>query len=980
MNGLQSEIEEIGREIFSRMAGARPSLFSQSNVTGLLLNWSMRREELKTQLFRLVDVLPALGSNSEIAQHISEYLGGDAAGLSMGLRRLLQWVTRAPALAGPLTRGAVRRMARSFILAERPETALAKLRAMRDRSLGFTVDLLGEAAVSEREATAYAGKYLELIEILADAASTWPHSELLDRDDRGPIPIVNVSVKVSALYSQIKPEAPKDSIERLAARMRPLLRSGKTRNVFINFDMEMYSLKELTLRLFKTLLSEEEFSEYRDTGIALQAYLRETSGDLDQLIQWAKERRTRVTVRLVKGAYWDTETILARQRRWPVPVYEDKHETDVAYERLVRRMLENTEVLDCAFATHNVRTIAACIAAARQLGLPARRMEFQMLYGMAEPVKEALSKMGYRVREYCPLGETLPGMAYLVRRLLENTSNEGFLRARFTENKSPQILLRDPAAVSSVIHSEQESGFHNEPNADFSRADLREQMAKSMQDVRAKLGAFHPLLIGEADVRSGQEILSTNPANPNEIVGRVETAGRVEVDLAVSAAAEAFECWRDTEVEARARIVERAAALLSQRRFELAALEVYETGKTWTESDADVCEAIDFCRYYASEMRRLSRGQLSVPGEEIRYAYIPRGVAAVIAPWNFPLAILCGMTTAALVTGNAVIMKPSGQSSVIGSVFGRILREAGVPPAIVNCLPGAGSEIGSALVEHPKVVLIAFTGSREVGLRIWEAAGRTRPGQGQLKKVVCEMGGKNAVIVDEDADLDEAVPGIIASAFGYQGQKCSALSRLIVLPRIRERVIRRLIHATESLRMGEPAEPAVSVGPLIDKAAYDRVRRVIEAGKREATLAFEAPVAQVAGWFVGPTIFTGVAPDSWLAQEEIFGPVLSVIDAADLDEALRVANGTSYALTGGFYSRSPLRIERAKAALQVGNLYINRAITGALVARHPFGGFGMSGSGTQAGGPHYLLNFLFPKVVAENVIRRGSAPQQPKGE
>ena len=405
-------------------------------------------------------------------------------------------------------------------------------------------------------------------------------------------------------------------------------------------------------------------------------------------------------------------------------------------------------------------------------------------------------------------------------------------------------------------------------------------------------------------------------------------------------------------------------------------LKCIETGKTWPEADADVCEAIDFSRYYAGEMCRLACGKLHVPGEEIWHEYIARGVAAVIAPWNFPLAILCGMTTAALVAGNTVIMKPSGQSAVIAAVFGRILREAGVPPGAINCLPGSGSEIGSALVEHPEVAIIAFTGSREVGLRIWEAAGRTRPGQTQLKKVVCEMGGKNAVIVDDDADLDEAVPGIVASAFGYQGQKCSALSRLIVLPRVRERLIRRVIEATESLRMGDPADPAVSVGPLIDQAAHDRVRGVIEAGRREATLAFEAPVTERTGWFVGPTIFTGVAPDSRLAQEEIFGPVLSVIDAVDLDEALRIANGTPYALTGGCYSRSPRRIERVKSAFRVGNLYINRGITGALVARHPFGGFGMSGGGTKAGGPDYLLNFLFPKVVAENVIRRGSAPQQ----
>jgi RHH-type transcriptional regulator, proline utilization regulon repressor / proline dehydrogenase / delta 1-pyrroline-5-carboxylate dehydrogenase len=429
-------------------------------------------------------------------------------------------------------------------------------------------------------------------------------------------------------------------------------------------------------------------------------------------------------------------------------------------------------------------------------------------------------------------------------------------------------------------------------------------------------------------------------------------------------------------VEARARILERAAALLSQRRFELAALEVFETGKTWREADADVCEAIDFCRYYAGEMCRLACAKLHVPGEEICHGYIGRGVAAVIAPWNFPLAILCGMTTAALAAGNAVIMKPSGQSAVIAAVFGRILREAGVPPGAINCLPGSGSEIGSALVEHPGVAIIAFTGSREVGIGIWEAGGRTHPGQAHLKKVVCEMGGKNAVIVDEDADLDEAVPGIVSSAFGYQGQKCSALSRLIVLPRVRERLIRRVIEATESLRMGDPADPAVSVGPLIDQAAHERVRGIIEAGRREATLAFETPVTERAGWFVGPTIFTGVAPDSRLAQEEIFGPVLAVIDAADLAEALRIANSTPYALTGGCYSRSPRRIERVKSAFRVGNLYINRGITGALVARHPFGGFGMSGGGTKAGGPDYLLNFLFPKVVAENVIRRGSAPQR----
>jgi RHH-type proline utilization regulon transcriptional repressor/proline dehydrogenase/delta 1-pyrroline-5-carboxylate dehydrogenase len=978
MNGLQSEIEKIGKEIFTRMAGARANVFSPSNVTGLLLNWSMRQEQLKTQLFRLVDVLPALGSNAEIARHIAEYLGDESAGLSTAFRGALRWATRVPSLAGPLAHWAVRQMARAFILSEGAKTALPKLRAMRDHSMAFTVDLLGEAALSEKESEVYAARYLELMAVLADAAAGWPHSGLLDSDDRGPIPAVNVSVKISALYSQSKPEALEDSIKRLRDRLLPLMRLAKARGVFINFDMEMYSLKELTLGLFTTLLSEEEFGDYPHVGIAIQAYLRETPADLDQLVGWARKRGTRVTVRLVKGAYWDTETILARQRCWPVPVYEQKYETDAAFERLARQLLENTDVIDCAFATHNVRTIAACLAEARRLHLPIGRIEFQMLYGMAEPVKEALVRMGYRVRQYCPLGQTLPGMAYLVRRLLENTSNEGFLRATFSEKTSPRSLLRAPTTLIRATRSEPEVGFHNEPQADFSRAELREKMAKSVREVREKLGAHYPLLISGSEGRSGKEILSRNPAKAEEIVGRVEAAGIAETDLAITAAWSAFASWRDTAVEIRTQILERTAALLRQRRFELAALEIYETGKTWREADADVCEAIDFCRYYSGEMRRLAHGELTVPGEEIRYEYIARGVAAVIAPWNFPLAILCGMTTAALVAGNPVIMKPSGQSTVIAVVFGQILREAGVPPEIVHCLPGSGSQIGSALVEHPKVALVAFTGSRAVGLRIWEAAGRTTPSQLQLKKVVCEMGGKNAVIVDDDADLDEAVAGIVSSAFGYQGQKCSALSRLIVLPRVRERLVRRLIEATESLHIGDPADPAVSIGPLIDQAAFDRVREVIELGRREATLAFQARVTQQDGWFVGPTIFTGVAPNSRLAQEEIFGPVLSVIDAANLDEALRIANGTPYALTGGFYSRSPRRIQRVKSEFQVGNLYINRGITGALVARHPFGGFGMSGGGTKAGGPDYLLHFLFPKVVAENVIRRGSAPQQLK--
>src|ERR1700692_2793797 len=376
-------------------------------------------------------------------------------------------------------------------------------------------------------------------------------------------------------------------------------------------------------------------------------------------------------------------------------------------------------------------------------------------------------------------------------------------------------------------------------------------------------------------------------------------------------------------------------------------------------------------------MRLIGRPRLTqqVPGEESYQHYWPRGVALVIAPWNFPMAILCGMVSAALVTGNVAIMKPSQQSVNICAILMEIFEEASVPPGVLNFLNGRGSVIGAHLVDHKDVDLIAFTGSREVGLGIWESAGKTRDGQRELKRVVCEMGGKNAVIIDSDADLDEAIVDSIYSAFGYQGQKCSALSRLIVLEENYGRVMERLLSAAASLRVGNPEEPGITVGPVIDKAAYKRILDYIEIGKSEATFAYQKGDVPEKGFFVPPTIFTNVKPDMRIAREEIFGPVLSVIKARDLDEAIEVANGTDYALTAGFFSRSPANIERAKAEIVAGNVYINRSCTGAVVGRHPFGGFKMSGGGTKAGGADYLLQFLLPRVVTENITRHGFAPE-----
>ena len=1026
MRSLQCEVEQQGGRIFELVDKHPERIFSKAGFYHRLMTLSMRDERFKTQLFRFVAVLPSLRGSRDVIQHLEEYFSDEEDGfhplLGVGVRlaRIAPWVS------APLLRWNVSEMAHQFIAGRNPKEVIGTLCKRRAQKIGFTVDVLGEAVVSEAEADEYAGRYAALLEKLASETKNWTdplgkNAELF--------PVVNLSVKISALYSQLNPAASADAIAHLGTRLRPLLSRARELGAFINFDMESYALKNMTLDLFKTILTEAEFSDWPHAGIVIQTYLRDSESDLRDLIEWGRKRGTRFAVRLVKGAYWDYETTKSGQNGSSPPVFLQKPESDANFEELTRVLFENESIVTAAFGSHNVRSIAHAQAAANELGIDRDRFEFQLLYGMAGPIKRALVEMGYRVREYCPIGELLPGMAYLVRRLLENTSNEGFLRAKFAENVPAKELLRDPKELirrsqsaspltegerievrgsthgsldvstltlpsplgrerrpargrssknGASLHATAGDSFKNAPLVSFIYKDSQDKMQTALREARKRFGEKHPLYIGGEKVWTDNLTPSVNPAEPTEIVGYGTEAGITEADRAVQAARTAFEKWRWTPFEERAQLLERAADILERRRYELSAVEVFEVGKPWSEADGDIREAIDFCRFYAQQIRRLSRPKLTqqVPGEESYHHYWPRGVAFVIAPWNFPIAILCGMASAGIVTGNAVIMKPSEQSIICGAMLMQVFEEAGVPPGVLNFLSGHGSVIGAHLVDHKDVDLVAFTGSREVGLKIWESAGITRSGQRELKRVICEMGGKNAMIVDADADLDETIMYSIYSAFGFQGQKCSALSRLILLEENYDRVMERLIPAAASLRVGNPEQPGIMVGPVIDEAAYRRILEYVDLGKKEATLAYQAKEIPSHGYFIPPTIFTNVKPHMRIAREEIFGPVLSVLKVRDLDEALEVANGTDYALTGGFFSRSPDNIERVKARLEAGNVYINRSCTGAIVGRHPFGGFKMSGSGTKAGGEDYLLHFLVPRVVTENTSRHGFAPEQ----
>lgn len=983
---IERKTKEIGQDIFSRLQTETPSVFHFAWWDEKILDWCMRDETLKVQMFRFIDVLPMLKTGAQVARHLQEYFLDHKdifpIAVQWGLNFASHRSAAARAVALAVRRNATR-MAQRFIAGATPAEALTAIRRLRRQQLAFTLDLLGEATLSEAEAAAYQQRYLDLLASLTTAAKNWEPAPLIDSDHGGPLPRVNLSLKLTALYSQFDAIAPEHSTARVKDRLRPIFRTAKELGAFVTVDMEQYRYKDLTLHVFKDILEEDEFREWPHAGIVLQAYLRDAEQDARDLLAWVQRRGAPIGVRLVRGAYWDYETITAQQRGWPIPVFTHKWETDENFERLTVLLLENYQSVKPAIGTHNIRSIAHALATAQCLGLPDRTVELQMLYGMGDAIKAALVQLGQRVRVYAPFGELIPGMGYLVRRLLENTSNDSFLRQSFVEHVAIGDLLRSPEEerrqTNGTAANEQLSqpgAFVNEPELDFAQEEQRRRFQAALADVRRQFGRTYPLIIENEEVFTHATLLSTNPSHPQEVVGQAARADLTAAERSVTAAVRALPAWRTTPAAERAEFLFRAAALMRERRLTLAAWEVFEAGKPWREADADVCEAIDYLMFYGREMLRLAppRHFNELPGEVNTYFYQPRGVAVVIAPWNFPLAILTGMTAAALVAGNTVIMKPAEQTPIIAAQLMDIFRTVGLPAGVLSYLPGVGEEVGEYLVAHPQTNLIAFTGSLAVGLHINEVAAKMVEGQRGIKKVIAELGGKNALIIDDDADLDEAVLGTVASAFGYAGQKCSACSRVIVLEHVYEQFLNRLIEATRSLIIGPADHPATFVPPVIDEEAHRRVRAYIDTARREGRVVVEMEGPE-SGYFIGPVIVTDLSPRSVIAQEEIFGPVLAVLKARDFEEALAIALDTPYALTGGVFSRSPAHIDRARQEFRVGNLYVNRKITGALVGRQPFGGLGLSGIGSKAGGPDYLLQFMEPRVVTENTLRRGFAPR-----
>ena len=969
---------------------------------------AMSRAKLKTALFRFIDVLPSLSEDQLLSEHFREYFKeGQAGFLFKGIEKL------PPVFLARQIRKQISSVAKLFIVGQDIPTAVKTVGKNWEKGLAFSMDILGEDRVSEVEASLQTDQYLLLMESLLKASKNWPQRELLQKDSLGiPIPSVNISIKASSLYSQIRTEAWETSKKCLKQRLRVIFQKAAKDLIHVCMDMEQYHYKDLFLEIFKELLMEPELKNYPHFGIAIQAYLKDSAKDLKGLIQFAKQRGETFTIRWVKGAYWDSEMLSARQKNWPIPVYSQKEATDANFESCAKELFKSGSGIRIAIGSHNPRSIACALALHERY--PKTALEFQSLYGMSEALAEELKSQSYCVRLYCGMGELIPGMSYLVRRLLENSSSQSFILNSLIRKKPDKELLAPPlpslplpsATLSSSTLSSlprpapprrlsvlkktlkpvaknsanETTLFKNHPLMDFSRKDNREAFQKALSKWQKKLPEKVPILLEgkELSPSSSKVFTRENPWQKDQIISQSFWADQAQAERAVKTTTDFFKTWRFSPAEERIRAGLKLARLMQEREFELSALQVFEVGKSWAEAQADVAEAIDFCNYYALQYQKLIQRRKTdeAPGEESFVHFEPVGPAAIIAPWNFPLAILTGMSIAPLLCGNPILIKPAEQSPLTALQLARLLLKSGFPKQSFAFLPGKGEELGAYLVSHPETAIISFTGSLETGKQILENCRKIAPAQREIKKLVVEMGGKNALIIDSSADLDSAVRGVLSSAFAFQGQKCSALSRLILLKDVYDPFMKRFLPAVKSLTIDRPKNPRSDIGPLIDEAAFQKTKHFIANEKSKKLFEGLTPGAELNGYFLkSPVVYLADSSDSPLATEELFAPILACFKVEDMDQALELLNKSWFGLTAGLYSRHPAHIEKFKSRAEAGNLYINRSCTGALVRRHPFGGRKMSGMGSKTGGPDYLKHFLNTKIQTENTMRRGFAPE-----
>lgn len=982
---VDAESKKILKHLVKKTGDYRSSLFEKVSDYGLTL--TAQYDLIRVHLLKFLALLPSLDHDKggkEVKRNLLESLrrlksdSEATQGQKMrGGRALPLYLTIVFSLVAKIAgflpahflamavRHMVRKMAKRFIAGESISTSHKTLSDLASTHREATLDQLGELVVSAKEADEYFEKVLQLIHGLK-------HHIQKGAKNKAGILKAHVSIKVSALSHDFRSQAFDATYAKVAPRLKRILQEAAREEVFINVDAEHYHYRDLVLKIYgKVLLETPELKEYAQTGIVVQAYLRDGSKHLMDVIELARKRRLRMPIRLVKGAYWDAETIEGEAHQFSAPQFLNKEESDLHFRQLAYLVLKNNLDLQLALASHNLQdhAFAEALRSLRFPGAPA--IEHQCLHMTYEALSHGLAQMGWATRNYMPIGNLLVGMAYLVRRIMENSSQVGVLSIMRSHQKAAGLI--SPVDVHLNRKKEgtlQQDSFVTQLKSDFSPVrPLRLHLPYELDSLESEIKKFHHHIeTQQAQWSASEEVKVCSSSRPDLIVGTYSTSSLQDAVTAPERAESALKghWWgKPSFAILRVSIMLKAADLMLRRRNYLSALMMYEAGKTMTEALADVDEAIDFLNFYSRQ-----EIQLQLSGKKTTN----RGVFAVIAPWNFPLAIPCGMTVAPLLAGNAVILKPAEQTPLIGIELYKLLIEAGVPQDILQLILGEGEVVGAPLVAHDRVAGVVFTGSKSVGQWIYKNAGdkiikhynQQIPMQ---KKVITEMGGKNAIIVTNNCELDETISGILYSAFAHAGQKCSAASRIIVHKEVKEVLAQRLVQAIKDLKVGEALDPSTSVNPLISQSDQERVRRAIEEARDEAIrvhgkILIDRSFEKLPGFCVGPALLElplhqARKKDSW-AQKEIFGPVIHLIEYESLIEAVELFNDTEYALTGGVYSQSQDDIDFFLRFLRAGNLYINRPNTGARVAIEPFGGFKMSGTGPKAGGIDYLSQFHFP--------------------
>ncbi|CBW26873.1 putative proline dehydrogenase [Halobacteriovorax marinus SJ] len=991
MDEIEQKSSTIIDELLIHLNKYTPSLFERVSDYGLGLTAQFAL--LRIHLLKFLAILPSLDHDLKgrevkriLLEALRRLLSDSLKAKRLGLKgqnkalpkSLYVWVNIAyyickicpPGLLAFSVRFKVRFMAKRFIAGETIETAEQALSTLASTGRDVTLDQLGELVVSEKEADHYCDEVIKLIKGYS------LHVKKGELNAAG-INRAHVSIKVSALCSDFKPYAFDYTYEHVAPRLKKILLIAKEEDVFINIDAEHYDYRDIVFKVYrKVLLETEELKDYKATGIVLQAYLRDAYKHLLEIVELAKERGIIMPIRLVKGAYWDAETVEADAHSFDAPEFLNKEETDLHFRQIIIKIFDFNPHVQLCLASHNFsdHAFAEALRENKYKDLPI--IEHQCLHMTYEALSTAMAKMGWVVRNYVPIGALIVGMAYLVRRIMENSSQVGVLTIMRSHKKNISLV------TPKEIHKQKIGDGHLERDktqthllGDFTNItpvrtyldSERKWTEDELEKFKGNLGKHYANDFLKEGVK--QTILSSS--NPDIKVGDIIFADASDAKRAVEVCDESYNsgAWANADWAIRASTLLRAANLMLARRNELSALIVYEAGKAINEALADVDEAVDFLNFYAREEARI---------QSLNDRVESRGVSAVISPWNFPLAIPCGMVVSSLVVGNTVILKSAEQTPLISQELVDILHQAGVPKDVLIHLPGLGEIVGDALVTHERVSTIVFTGSKNVGTLIASKA-HSRIYENKLTKasypvrVITEMGGKNAVIVTANAELDETVAGILYSSFGHAGQKCSAASRVLVDNAVKDRLIERLKEACLDIEVGEAYSFRTTVNPVITQEDKQRLIAQVNEAQKEANefggkVHVNRSSEELPGYCVGPSLIElpisrALNPESY-AMRELFGPVVHIIGFNHLDQALRIYNGTDYALTGGVFSQSQDDIDYLTARMESGNIYVNRSITGARVAIEPFGGFKMSGTGPNAGSRSYL-SYLHRNPVRE---------------